>query len=298
MPSYFNQSKSLGNPREMLYISDLDGTLLQDNGTLPKTDIDRLNRLIDLGLNFTIATARNYDSVKPILSGLNLKLPVILFNGVYLTDFHSGHNVLESNFIPRKIFHHLLELALPQKIDPFIYTYGGNVHRVYYRDAHNLGSQAYVASLNSDPRLKKVEQYDIPEDERISGFLLIDKEEILKPVFQSLKQSFPDEINVYFAEDVSMRGFYWLQSFHQDANKGRMVKQLVNHLHWPLEKTVVFGDYVNDLDMFKVAGYAVAMSNALPEVKEAAHEIIGSNQSGAVIDYLEAIDWVDNVHRK
>jgi hydroxymethylpyrimidine pyrophosphatase-like HAD family hydrolase len=59
-------------------------------------------------------------------------------------------------------------------------------------------------------------------------------------------------------------------------------------LDWPLDKTVVFGDYVNDLEMFKVAGRAVAMSNALPEVKKAAHEVIGSNQSGAVIDYLEA----------
>lgn len=274
----------------MLYISDLDGTLLQENGSLPKSDIDRLNRLIDLGLNFTIATARNYDSVKPILSGLNLKIPVILFNGVYLTDFHSGHNVSESHFISRNITDHLLELTLPQKIDPFIYTYG-ELHRVYYREAHNPGSQAYVASLNSDPRLQQITQYDIPESERISGFLLIDEEKFLKPIFQSLKQTFPDEINVYFAEDVSMKGFYWLQSFHQDANKGRMVKQLADHLGWPLGKTVVFGDYINDLDMFKVAGRAVAMSNALQEVKEAAHEVIGSNQSGAVIDYLESLNW-------
>ena len=282
------QLKPLENPKDMLFISDLDGTLLQENGILPRTDIYRLNRLIDRGLNFTIATARNYDSVQPILSGLNLKIPVILFNGVYLTDFHSGHNVSESHFISRKITDHLLELTLPQKIDPFIYTYG-EVHRVYYRDAHNPGSQAYVASLNSDPRLKQITQYDIPESERVSGFLLIDTQKVLKPIFQAMKKTFPDEINVYFAEDVSMKGFYWLQSFHQYANKGRMVKQLANYLEWPLDKTVVFGDYVNDLEMFKVAGRAVAMSNALPEVKKAAHEVIGSNQSGAVIDYLEAL---------
>jgi Cof subfamily protein (haloacid dehalogenase superfamily) len=280
----------LENPKDLLYISDLDGTLLQENGRLPKSDIDRLNRLIDHGLNFTIATARNYDSVRPILEGLNLKLPVILFNGVYLTDFHSGHNVSESHFISTNVIDHLLELVLPQKIDPFIYTYG-DVHRVYYREAHNPGSQAYVASLNSDPRLEQITQYNIPENERVSGFLLIDTHPVLQPVCQSLRQSFPEEINVYFAEDVSMRGFHWLQSFHQHANKGRMVKQLADHLDWPLEKTVVFGDYVNDLEMFKVAGRAIAMANALPEVKDAAHEVIGSHQSGAVIDYLESLNW-------
>jgi hydroxymethylpyrimidine pyrophosphatase-like HAD family hydrolase len=42
--------------------------------------------------------------------------------------------------------------------------------------------------------------------------------------------------------------------------------------------------------MFKVAGRSVAMSNALPEVKQAAHEVIGSNQNGAVIDYLESLN--------
>jgi Cof subfamily protein (haloacid dehalogenase superfamily) len=289
--SNFNKTtRPLENPRELLFISDMDGTLLPENGHLPQSDIDRLNRLIDLGLHFTIATARNYDSVRPILSGLNFKIPVILFNGVYLTDFHSGHNVIESYFIPPKVTEHLLELTLPRKIDPFIYTYG-EVHRVYYRGAYNPGSQAYVTSLNNDPRLLQIKQYDIPDNERISGFLLIDTQQALQPVYESLKQAFPDEINVYFAEDVSMKGYYWLQTFHQNANKGRMVKHLVDHLGWSLEKTVVFGDYVNDLDMFKVAGRSVAMSNALPEVKQAAHEVIGSNQNGAVIDYLEAINW-------
>ena len=73
------------DPRNLFYISDLDGTLLNHEGQLPKDSINRLNRLIAQGLNFTIATARNYDSAYPLLSGLNLRHPVILFNGVYLT---------------------------------------------------------------------------------------------------------------------------------------------------------------------------------------------------------------------
>ncbi|UCD10596.1 MAG: HAD hydrolase family protein, partial [Nitrospinaceae bacterium] len=47
------------HPKDLLYISDLDGTLLQSNSRLPRKSIKRLNRMIDAGLNFTIATARN-----------------------------------------------------------------------------------------------------------------------------------------------------------------------------------------------------------------------------------------------
>jgi hydroxymethylpyrimidine pyrophosphatase-like HAD family hydrolase len=41
--------------------------------------------------------------------------------------------------------------------------------------------------------------------------------------------------------------------------------------------------------MFQVAGRAIAVENALPEVKESAHEVIGSNSHGAVLQYLEFI---------
>ena len=68
------------NPKEFLFISDLDGTLLEPEGKFPQDSIDRLNRLIDIGLNFSIATARNHDSAYQILNKLNIKLPVILFN--------------------------------------------------------------------------------------------------------------------------------------------------------------------------------------------------------------------------
>ena len=88
-----------------------------------------------------------------------------------------------------------------------------------------------------------------------------------------------------------MKGYYWLQAFHQHANKGNMVKKLVDRLNFSLNKTMVFGDYLNDLDMFQVAGYSVAMENALPEVKESADQIIGPNSEGAVLNFLEYI-WM------
>ena len=77
----------MNDPKKFLYVSDLDGTLLDGDGQLPEDSVKRINRLIDKGLNFTIATARNYDSAYPLLKGLNLKHPVILFNGVYLQNF-------------------------------------------------------------------------------------------------------------------------------------------------------------------------------------------------------------------
>ncbi|MBC8283452.1 MAG: HAD family hydrolase [Nitrospinae bacterium] len=285
-----NKTKNFSpdNAKDFLFISDLDGTLLLPNGIFPKEYKERLNRLIDDGLRFTIATARNYDSAHPILNGLNIKFPVILFNGVYLADFHSGNILEHTQFIDKAVVDSMLELADTHKIEPFIYTFGEN-HQVYYRQATNDGSTAYLNSLEKDGRVKQISEFAFHKNENISGFLLIGTLENLEPIYKSLKEKHFDHLNLYFAEDVSMEGYFWLQSFHQQANKGNMVKKLVERLNFPLHKTLVFGDYLNDLDMFRVAGYSVAMENALPELKESANQIIGYNREGAVLDFLESI---------
>lgn len=277
--------------KNLLYISDLDGTLLRPDSTFPENYKKRLNRLLDMGLQFTIATARNYDSALPILKGLNLNLPVILFNGVYLADFDSGNILEHTSSIDQHVVTSMLNLASPLGIDPFIYTLGEK-HQLYYKTATNPGSKAYLKSLEGDGRLRQVDRFEFQDKEQVSGFLLIDTHARLEPIYHSLKEKHFDHLNLYFAEDVSMKGYYWLQSFHQEASKGNMVDILAEKLKIPLDRTVVFGDYLNDLDMFRVAGRAIAMGNALPEVKESAHQIIGTNSDGAVLQYLESI-WLD-----
>jgi 5-amino-6-(5-phospho-D-ribitylamino)uracil phosphatase len=277
--------------KDLLYISDLDGTLLLPDGTFPKESKQRLNHLIEAGMKFTIATARNYDSAHPILKGLNLRLPVVLFNGVYLADFHNGKILEHTQFIDKGVVSSMLALAQAQTIEPFIYTFGEE-HQVYYRHVTNPGSIAYLASLEKDGRVKQVPKFIFKENETVSGFLLIGTTENLEPIYHSLKEKHFDHLSLYFAEDVSMKGYYWLQAFHQQANKGNMVEKLVDRLNFPLNKTMVFGDYLNDLDMFQVAGYSVAMENALPEVKDSADKVIGPNSKGAVLDFLESM-WMN-----
>jgi len=99
------------DPKQRLYVSDLDGTLLNSHGEFPKEWAARLNHMINRGLKFTIATARNYDSTHPILRDVNLQLPVILFNGAYLTHFETGENLDQSNFIAPRVVDALLEMT-------------------------------------------------------------------------------------------------------------------------------------------------------------------------------------------
>lgn len=52
---------------------------------------------------------------------------------------------------------------------------------------------------------------------------------------------------------------------------------------------IVFGDSNNDLEMFQVAGYRVALGNAIPELKAIADRIIGHADNFGLAEYLEKI---------
>ena len=69
-----------------LYISDLDGTLLGPDARLSDETVATLNRLLDAGMLFTVATSRTPATVIDLLSRLHLRLPAVLMAGTLLYD--------------------------------------------------------------------------------------------------------------------------------------------------------------------------------------------------------------------
>ncbi len=67
-----------------LFVSDLDGTLLNKDQVISDYSKRELNRLINTGINFAIATARSPATVSDILDGIDIKTPVVLMNGVII----------------------------------------------------------------------------------------------------------------------------------------------------------------------------------------------------------------------
>lgn len=76
----------------------------------------------------------------------------------------------------------------------------------------------------------------------------------------------------------------WLEIMPRAASKANAIRQLKEG--WGFDKVVVFGDGINDLDMFEMADEAYAVENAAPELKEKATAVIGSNGEDGVARFL------------
>ncbi|MHC4524906.1 MAG: HAD family hydrolase [Planctomycetota bacterium] len=107
-----------------IYISDLDGTLLKSDGTLSEYSRGALTELLQAGVHFTVASARAWGEIVPVLGDLPLSLPVIAVNGAYLTDYKTGKhlviNHLDNDFA-QTIYQHILA----HELLPFIVTHNG-----------------------------------------------------------------------------------------------------------------------------------------------------------------------------
>lgn len=61
---------------------------------------------------------------------------------------------------------------------------------------------------------------------------------------------------------------------------------MLTHLNCSVENTYAFGDGLNDLEMFELVKYPVAMGNAFDIVKKSASYVTTSNDEDGIVNGL------------
>ena len=266
---------------KILYVSDLDGTLLTKDTILTDYTIEELNKLIDDGLMFTYATARSYNSAKVVSEGLNIKYPVILCNGVKIYDPINKKTIFSSFFNKEEVD---LVKRISVKYDnyPICYQTKENVDKFYYIEYNiSVGKQYYLDKRVSDKRLTISKDIDsLFSNDSIYYFNYIDTYENLKPIYDELKQHF----RCVFQQEI-YREEYWLEVLPNNSDKGHSLRKLKELLN--VDKIIYFGDSVNDIEAFKASDKKYAVSNSKEELKPYADEIIGDNDSNGVVNKIK-----------
>ena len=116
-----------------LYISDLDGTLLQPNVELSGRTVRILNELIEQGVHFTVATARSIASVRPILRDVSIQLPIILMNGVCIYDLAKSEYLKVETF-SKESTELLMSIISNHKLKGFAYSKKEGVMSTFYEE--------------------------------------------------------------------------------------------------------------------------------------------------------------------
>ena len=262
--------------QKMLYISDLDGTLLQLNERLSAFGCQTLNQLVASGMLFSYATARSYHTARKCTAGLDAKIPLIVYNGALIVDNQTGEILTENIFSSRQAAD-IYALLKQCGIHPIVYSLIDGVEKFSYdQTAVPLPTRNFLDQRRGDGR-----DHPLTGDEHLLGgkvyyFSCIDETARLLTADRLIREQFGEICNQVCQKDI-YSGDQWLEIMPAAASKANAARQLKNITG--ADRPVAFGDGKNDLPLFEAADECYAVANAHPLLKSAATGIIASEQA-------------------
>lgn len=274
------------DPKTTLFASDMDGTLLDASGQLSAASRTMLNQAASLGARFTVATARTPATVDGLLQGLHMELPAVVMTGAATWHRDTGRwNHLQP--IPTAQVDKLLAVYDRLRLPTFVYTLRGGVIQVYHTGPLTDRERAFIAE-----RLHtRWKQFHIPPsgismppytDGDVLLLFAMHLAATVEPVYEALRHDTGCTPVCY--RDTYRPETALLEVFAPQASKAEAVQRLARDRG--LSRIVAFGDNLNDLPLMRAADVAVAVENALPQVKAEADIIIGPNTSDAVPRFI------------
>lgn len=286
-------SRAISPDSSVLYISDMDGTLLDSRSRVSDRSTMMLNELMRAGVMFTVATARTPATVQPLLGAIRQSvytdatgalrhIPAIVMTGAALWDRHDVR-FRSIELIPEEDARHIIDAFDKEKIHPFVYCLSGDSFLNVYHPAAMTHREDAFYQERRHLTLKRFHLDQKPASlDKVAIFFAIGPVKGIKAVCESLREV--TECAAAWYPDIFMPDTGLVDLYGPGVSKARAVMEMKRTTG--AQTTVVFGDNLNDLPMMRVADISVAVANALPEVKAQADIIIGTNDSDAVARFI------------
>ena len=230
--------------------------------------------------------------MKNMLAELPFALPVVEFNGGFLTDLNSGtHHWVEA--IDSDVSRDVFEFIRERGQHPLLSTFDGTRDQLYFGACENEGMAWYLRDREEygDAKLRRVDDAACGLGDLVACITTIGEGEPLLRIETEIGARWGDHVETHCFDNRYSRGWFWLTVHSVKATKDRAVGRLKELLSAEEVEVVAFGDGDNDASMIRSADRGIAVGNAVPEVLEAAAEVIGPNTDDSVARYIEA-DWI------
>lgn len=259
-----------------LVVTDMDGTLLTDDGSVPPAFWPMLADLRARGDYFVPASGRQYATLERLFSAASTGMPFIAENGTFvvLDGEEISSNVISEDVVADIILR-LRALVAAGELDAGVVVCGKR--------------SAYIERTDEQFRAETDQYYArlsvIPD-------LLDHGDEVLKVAifdFGGAKGTATRLADFAGTHQVVVSGKHWVDVMNQGVNKGTALAALQSALGITPDQTVAFGDYLNDLEMLEQASWSFAMANAHPTLISRARYVAPPSSEGGVLQVLDQL---------
>ncbi len=261
-------------PTVKALVLDLDGTFLRTDKTVSPRNRHAVQQCSEAGIAVIVATARPPRAVRKFLADMPWVNCLVYYNGALVT--WPSTNVE---------WHTPISNDMSRRVTAYIRAQSPECVIVYeVRDAWHTctpmpdASRATfgIGSTDSTPAIVD-EHYAAalsPTKILVHGF----------DAWRDLREEFHLALNILATDGGAL-----VQIMHASVSKESAVTRVLDEMEISPAEVMVFGDDVNDLGLFHLCGFPVAMGNAIPELREAAAYITASNDEDGVAVAIEKL---------
>ncbi len=262
-----------------LIVSDIDGTILNDQHQVDTLLRDEMRYLAQAQIPFVLASARSPHGMAPIAKDLGLtNQPLACYNGALVITGEPNHY--------QTILEHPLDPDECQTLITFIHRHFPQVSINLYSgsrwiiDKANKWSDLEAQITGESPQIQPFSSL-FTQEVSCHKLLLIAKPAIIKKLVKSLETQNFTKTAFYLSKDN------YLEITAKHVSKENALIELANYYHVPLEAVMTIGDNYNDIPMLKMAGLGIAMGNAPADVKKHARVVTKTNNDHGVAHAVE-----------
>ena len=256
-----------------LIVSDIDGTMVKHDKSLPDENIAAVARAKAAGIAVSLISARPPSGMMWIAKALGITAPMGAFNGS--TIFGPDGALLSAEHLTREAAVEALGLIDAPGVTAWLFADG----QWYSRDISNPHNVREILSAGVEPMVVGDWTALLDRADKIVG--VCDVPETLARIEVRAKAALGPRATVSRSQP------YYLDILAPSGNKGAGISRIAELCDVPLGETAALGDQNNDLAMFAVAGLSVAMGQAPDNVRAAADHIATSNEDGGVADAID-----------
>ncbi|MDD3831702.1 MAG: HAD family hydrolase [Clostridia bacterium] len=261
-----------------LIASDFDDTLVPMSKVASARTIQAIHNFINGGGYFTISSGRMVRGLINNMGNIPVNAPIIAYGGGRIVDLTNGEIVFNLS-IDNQTSLELLSVLIPRHQTIFVY-----IDDLLYAEQDNDILKLYSQSNKIEYNLV-YNLYDYVKNNNCvcNKVLIVEQPEQAKIAEQTYIELFNGKLDVVRSSARSV------EFAHPNAQKGIAVSWLADRLGIKQQEIICFGDSINDISMIKYAGLGVAVSNAMPQVKDIADLICDSAEDDGVAKVIESI---------
>ena len=250
---------------------DMDGTLRDNSGKISDETMKSISKLNKLEIQIVLTTGRalRYKvNVAKLYDGGDY---LITSNGAEIYNYKSN-NLIYSSPISKKERDYISEKVL--------------IYRLFF--IANTKDFRYTNRLDDNTGMKKVDL--LSEVDADINQVVVQSHDVKS--MRLFERDILDNENLKISNKTTklVDGKYiFFDVTNSNVSKGNAVKKLCEYLSIPLDKTMAIGNSVNDIEMFKVCKYKIAVANADDEIKNIATELTLSNDEEGVKAILDKL---------